>query len=283
MHKPSKFGERAKWQLFLWLTLEFLLPARTLTIEQSSQLAARRPTPLPVQPIAPRSEFRTRLAVPIDGKRFFSWEGSYMKGSIVGLAGFIALFVQAGPARQAGFWITNGGFETGTFSGWTVADEAGGNGTWYVSNSTSSPNSGHLTVGPASGSYYAVSDQSAPGAHVLIQSFSTVPANSTVTLTFDMFVNNYDTGPFIGPLDHNSRRSNRPGPGGHPHRRSVGFLIRDRVSSGTCTMRASMAAPQTAGRRPDPYIHYKPSTSRLMWDKGERSSFASVNPTIRDM
>jgi PEP-CTERM motif len=186
----------------------------------------------------------------IVGKRFFSQEGLYMKGSIVGFAGFIVLFVQAGPAK-AGL-ITNGGFETGTFSSWTVTDQAGGGGSWYVSNSTDTPNSGHISVGPASGTYYAVSDQSFPGAHALIQSF-TVPANSTVTLTFDMFVNNYDNGPFIGPLDYTGASTAQ----GRVDILRAGASAFD---TGTGVIRnlydGADGGPSNGGPPPDPYIHY---------------------------
>lgn len=115
------------------------------------------------------------------------------------------LFVGAGQAR-AGELITNGGFETGTFLGWTEFDQAGGSGSWFVSSSTTAPLSGLSTVGPASGSFYAVTDQTGPGAHVLLQSFTVAPGSSSVILSFDMFVNDYDGGPFTGPLDYTVSR-----------------------------------------------------------------------------
>jgi len=90
--------------------------------------------------------------------------------------------------------ITNGGFETGDFTGWTVTNQAGGSGNWYTTGATNAPLSGEPTVGPASGSFYAVSDQTGPGGHNLTQSF-TLNGN-TATLSFDMFVNDYDGGPF---------------------------------------------------------------------------------------
>jgi hypothetical protein len=90
---------------------------------------------------------------------------------------------------RAGELIVNGGFETGNLSGWTELDQTGGSGSWFVNSSTTSPLSGFLTPGPASGSLYALTDQTGPGSHVLIQAF-TVAAGSTVTLSFDMFSNN---------------------------------------------------------------------------------------------
>jgi PEP-CTERM motif len=100
--------------------------------------------------------------------------------------------------------ITNGDFETGDFTGWVESDEAGGSGTFSISNpGVPSPISGFPTAPNAlGGNFYAVSDQGGPGAHVLSQSF-TVPANATsVTLSYQMFVNDQDAGPFVGPLDY---------------------------------------------------------------------------------
>lgn len=90
--------------------------------------------------------------------------------------------------------INNGGFETGNFTGWTVFNQAGSDGNFFVTGSTSTPISFLPTVGPANGNFYAVSDQQAPGARSLLQSF-TVPANSNqVMLSFNMFVNNWSSG-----------------------------------------------------------------------------------------
>lgn len=103
--------------------------------------------------------------------------------------------------------ITNGGFETGTFAGWTVTDLAGGSGSFFIDDAVGgTPFSAQATVGPASGSFYAVSDQTGPGTHALSQAF-TVPAGaSSVILSFDMFVNDWDAGPIVNPagLDHNA-------------------------------------------------------------------------------
>jgi hypothetical protein len=107
--------------------------------------------------------------------------------------------------------LTNGGFETGTFASWTVSNAGapgdsffvcpnpGPPGTGCPSNLT--PENGLPTVGPASGNFYAVTDQQAPGTHVITQSF-TAQANTDYVLSFDMFVNDYGsccgTGPQYG-------------------------------------------------------------------------------------
>jgi len=93
--------------------------------------------------------------------------------------------------------ITNGGFETGTFAGWTVSD-VGGAGSFFVDSGTSTPLTGSPTVGPASGSFYAVSDQFGPGTHVITQSF-TAAANTDYALSFDMFVNDWASFNGAGP------------------------------------------------------------------------------------
>jgi hypothetical protein len=101
----------------------------------------------------------------------------------------LGLFLVAAMEARAGELIVNGGFETGNFAGWTEVDQAGGSGSWFVSNSNIAPLSGDSTVGPASGVFYALTDQTGPGSHVLLQSF-TVAAGSTVNLSFDMFSDN---------------------------------------------------------------------------------------------
>ena len=94
--------------------------------------------------------------------------------------------------------ITNGGFEAG-LAGWTVTDQAGGSGSWFAAVGTTTPFSSHATVGPASGTMLAVSDQFGPGTHAIEQSFL-VPAGSNVILTFDMFVNDWSgVGPIVDP------------------------------------------------------------------------------------
>lgn len=96
--------------------------------------------------------------------------------------------------------ITNGGFETGDFTGWTVSDQAGSSGSFYIDDGDGvTPVSGQPTVGPSSGAFYAVSDQVGPGAHALIQDFTVPGAAGSVILTFDMFVNDWDSGPLVNP------------------------------------------------------------------------------------
>jgi hypothetical protein len=101
--------------------------------------------------------------------------------------------------------LTNGGFESGSFLGWTVTDRPGSEGSFFLDDADgSTPVTGLPTAGPAAGSFYAVSDQLAPGTHSLSQLF-TVPAGATsVTLSFDLFVTDWGFGASVHPggLDH---------------------------------------------------------------------------------
>ncbi|WP_372625085.1 PEP-CTERM sorting domain-containing protein [Arsukibacterium sp.] len=85
--------------------------------------------------------------------------------------------------------VTNGGFESGDFTGWIVTDS--GSGTFEVTSALAPSNGTFTTVGASQGSFYAVSSQSGPGTHALSQSFL-VPLNATqVIMTFDMFVQTF--------------------------------------------------------------------------------------------
>ena len=98
--------------------------------------------------------------------------------------------------------INNGTFETGNLSGWTESDQSGGSGSWFAVSGTTEPLSGISTVGAAGGTYYASTDQTGPGAHVLIQTFTDPVGAISAHLTFDMFVNNYAGVTYCGSLDY---------------------------------------------------------------------------------
>ena len=101
----------------------------------------------------------------------------------------IATSILSNPIITTTELISNGGFETNSLSGWSVY---GSNGTFYVDSASPSPTSLHAHVGPASGTYFAISDENGPTVSAIEQSFN-VPAGSTgVTLSFDMFVNNWN-------------------------------------------------------------------------------------------
>ena len=94
--------------------------------------------------------------------------------------------------------ITNGGFETGTLSGWSVGTQ--GQSAFYARSTGTQNNIFRSTVGPASGSFYAVSDQTPAttmggqplsSVAALFQSFTVPGPAASVLLSFDMFVDNY--------------------------------------------------------------------------------------------
>jgi hypothetical protein len=100
--------------------------------------------------------------------------------------------------------ITNGGFETGDFTGWNVSIQPGSGslpGSFFIDDADGfTPVSGQPTVGPASGSFYAVTDQDNPGAYALKQTFTVPGAASSVILSYDMFVNDWSgAGPIVNP------------------------------------------------------------------------------------
>jgi hypothetical protein len=102
----------------------------------------------------------------------------------------------AGPTEL----ITNGGFETGTLAGWTEVNETFSSGNFFAATGTVSPVNALPTVGPASGNFYALTDQAGSGAHVLYQSFTVAPG-SKVQVSFDLFANNWSGPEVLGPLD----------------------------------------------------------------------------------
>ena len=57
-----------------------------------------------------------------------------MRGLMVLLAAMAVMVVGYGGTALAAT-VVNGGFETGDTSGWTVVNEAGGGGDWYVCSS----------------------------------------------------------------------------------------------------------------------------------------------------
>jgi hypothetical protein len=90
------------------------------------------------------------------------------------------------PAVSTAATVTNGGFETGNFTGWTVVNQAGGSGNWFVYTGTTSPLSGFTIAAPPVGTHAAVSDQTSRGSHVLYQDVA-LEAGFTHTLSFVLY------------------------------------------------------------------------------------------------
>ena len=93
--------------------------------------------------------------------------------------------------------LANGSFESGSFSNWNLSTQSGSAGGFQLSSAMTTPGEEYPTPGPADGSFYAVTDSFAPltdgpGAYSLTASFA-VPANAgKVTLSFQMFVNDWN-------------------------------------------------------------------------------------------
>ncbi len=100
--------------------------------------------------------------------------------------------------------ITNGGFETGggSFTGWTVTNQAGGSGNWFIQTGTTSPTSGFPVPAPPGPTHAAMTDQGGPGSHVLIQSFVVPVGVTSATFSFDRFIGNR-AGTFSSPSSLN--------------------------------------------------------------------------------
>lgn len=108
------------------------------------------------------------------------------------LAVVAALSMAAYGAHASANLLTNGGFETGDYTGWSVNTQAGSNGALQVAanNGGTSPISGFAYAANATGgNWFSITDQGGPGSYALTQSFTLATA-STVTISFQMFANN---------------------------------------------------------------------------------------------
>jgi hypothetical protein len=152
--------------------------------------------------------------------------------------------------------FVNGGFETGDFTGWTASAEGGSSGSFSVVSGTSTPISGFPTVGPSSGTFYAITDQGGPGAYALTQSF-TVDPGSTVTLSFDLFVNDQAGTTIVGPLDYT---------GGAVEFATVDLLTgtANPFSTAPADVLQNFYSGSDAGANPNPYTSYSFDISSLV-------------------
>jgi hypothetical protein len=76
---------------------------------------------------------------------------------------------------EATIGVPNGGFETGNFNKWSVANQTGGSGDWFVYSGTTSPLSGFTIAAPPQGNFAATTDQTDPGSHVLYRNIKLAP------------------------------------------------------------------------------------------------------------
>jgi hypothetical protein len=109
------------------------------------------------------------------------------------LAAICLLVLVAQICAQAQCTFTNGDFETGDLTGWTVYSRVltgvGNAANWYNYTGTSSPLSSHTLSPPPQGTRAAVSDQNQASINELTQDF-TLPPGQSGTLTFKIAYNN---------------------------------------------------------------------------------------------
>jgi hypothetical protein len=117
-----------------------------------------------------------------------------IKQLAIGAAMVAAVFFGVRSAEAASFQLIANPDFTGGLAGWTVVDEAGGTGSWFVQTGVVSPilvNSFPVPP-PPSAPNAAMTDQGGPGSHMLYQDF-VVPTDIAVAIIqFDYFVNNQD-------------------------------------------------------------------------------------------
>ncbi len=87
--------------------------------------------------------------------------------------------------------IVNGGFETGDFTGWNVANPCNlvPASNWFVYSGTNAPLTGAPISAPPEGNFAATSDQRGPGTHILTQDLVLQPGRA-YRLSFSVYYEN---------------------------------------------------------------------------------------------
>jgi hypothetical protein len=104
----------------------------------------------------------------------------------------VALSANASQLFTNGGLETNGGNGSTSFTGWTTGGTAGSDDDFYADDTDITPLNGFPTVGPNSGSWYAVSDMTGlvtPESSYLIQSVTIPVGTVDVAFSGDIFVN----------------------------------------------------------------------------------------------
>jgi len=97
-------------------------------------------------------------------------------------------------APSAANAVANGRFEAG-LRGWTVVNQVGGSGDWFLHSGATSPFSGQVVPAPADAPQ-VMSDQTGPGSHILYQDVA-IPSHGGY-LSFDLSVDNW-AGAYYNP------------------------------------------------------------------------------------
>jgi Ca2+-binding RTX toxin-like protein len=101
----------------------------------------------------------------------------------------LAMSMSLVPLRADAAMVTNGGFEGGTFAGWTVENLGGSGGSWFVYSGTLVPLSGRSVDPPPEGRFAAITDQTQAGSHALYQDV-VLEVGLTHTLSFILYYEN---------------------------------------------------------------------------------------------
>jgi PEP-CTERM motif-containing protein len=119
------------------------------------------------------------------------------------VAVFVGLVLVAAPASATSL-ILNGDFEAlgGSLTGWTVLNQAGGSGNWFLQSGTTSPTNGTTVPAPPGPTHAAMTDQTGPGSHLLYQDFLVPFGVGAAELAFDLFIGNRN-GTFFTPASLN--------------------------------------------------------------------------------
>lgn len=179
--------------------------------------------------------------------------------------------------------ISNGGFETGTFSGWTQTNQDNGSFV-LIAPGADTPGGTTFATAPnaAGGSFFAVTASDNPGTHALLQNF-VVPVNTVdLKLQFQMFVNDQSgAGAIVDP----SGLDNRTG-GSNPTADNQ-FARVDILRAGASDFSTSAAdivdslylgVDNAGGTTPNPFLSYSfDLTSLLTPGSGYRLRFAEAD------
>lgn len=114
-----------------------------------------------------------------------------LQGRSIACALALAGALAALPSAHGSELIANGGFEFG-FVGWTVASQAGSDGTYFLQSGPTSPINNLPVAAPPVGLIAAMTDQQAGGSHVLYQDFVVPTGLIGGTLSFLLFVSSGD-------------------------------------------------------------------------------------------
>jgi len=173
-------------------------------------------------------------------------------GKLLTLAVVAVAFITVPASATPMELITNGGFEAPGLAGWSVGDQPGGSGSFFDSTTAVS---GLPTVGAATGSGFAVSDQTGPGAHELRQSFTVAAGATSVIVSFDMFINDFGGGPVVDPsgLDFTSGGTSAP----NQHAR-VDILMAGSplLSTAPADVVTNLFTGSTGTTGPNPYVPF---------------------------